>query len=278
MQKLHTANTGFCAACDTYIQRALADQFGYKVAAAVLAAATVAGSTQAAVEREAVAARLEVLPVARRLQPMELSKPVERARLARLERDGARKRREVAGQRSAAYAEHAAKAEALVGALDVAEPPGMQVKYVSAGDRWVEGFDEESGRLFYYNVTDGHRQWHKPPVQQWNLMEKEYTPLQPPLVHPRTEQGLTLASAAEADRLAKATTRALGAVKVKDQRAAGLGPRSAAGQDIGPASAKVLPGSFRVRVGNFLSYLWGGGGGGKATPGPSSSDSLRSVQ
>jgi hypothetical protein len=257
MQKHHSANTGFCAQCDTYIRRALADQFGYKVAAIVLTAATVDAPALVEVNREAAAARLEAQPVVKRPEPMSLARPVEKARLGRLEREAAKARAQAAQQRSAAFAEHAEKAAHTAAALDLAEPPQRTVKYISSGDKWLECFDDESGRLFYYNVTDGARQWRKPPVQQWNLVEGEYTPLAAPLVFPRTVAGDNAAALAEEDRLSKATKRALAAIKVKDSRAAGVGPRSERGADVGPASARVIPGSFRVQVAKFFSYFTG---------------------
>jgi hypothetical protein len=222
------------------------------------------------VEREHLAARLEAMPVLKRPAPMAYATPVERARLGRLEREAAKARVEAAKQRSEAFAAHAAKAQEAVAALDLAEPPGRTVKYIAHGDKWVECYDDESGRLFYYNVTDGARQWRKPPVQQWNLLEGEYTPLRPPLVFPRTVAGDTAASIAEADRLEKATARALAAIKVKDQRAVGMGPRADAVADLGPASARVIPGSFRARVGDFLGYMSSGIWGGRAAAGSGS--------
>lgn len=249
LEKSHLQNTGFCHECDDYIRRSLAEQFGYKVAGVVMKAATVQESTQEEVEREITKAALEALPTAKRRVPMDPklgAGPLDRARLLKRERVAAKAREESAAQRSTAFAAHAAHTAHVNSTLVPNEPLGRQVRYVAYGDKWVEDYDDETGRTFYYNVVDGARQWAKPPVQHWDLAEGAYTPLTPPTVFPKTNEGELEAARAEKDRLEKATARALAQGRVIYERQQGRGPRSLAGEDMGPASAKVLPGSFRV--------------------------------
>jgi len=250
IEKCHNANTGFCSECDVYIRRALADQFGYKVAALVLKAATIPLSMQREVERELVIGTLEGVPNMARRIPMESrlgSNNLEKAKIHRLERDVDGAFTALAKQRSAAFAEHAAKAAKVNADMVPNEPLSRQVRYVAYGDKWIECFDEESWRKFYYNVTDGTRQWAKPPIQQWDLEEGAYTPMKPPSVfNVKTEAGETAAHKAEEQRLDKATSRALAAIKITNSRLAGQVPKSLQGADMGPPSARVVPGSFRV--------------------------------
>jgi hypothetical protein len=212
-------------------------------------AATVQESTQEEVDREIARAALEALPTAKRRIPMDPklgAGPVDRARLLKREKVAAKARELSSAQRSAAFAAHAASTAAVNADLVPAEPLSRQVRYVAYGDKWVEDYDDESGRTFYYNVVDGARQWSKPPVQHWDLEEGAYTPAAPPTVYPKTGDGELEAARAEKERLEKATARALAQGRVIYNRQQGLGPRSLAGEDVGPAAAKVLPGSFRV--------------------------------
>lgn len=108
-----------------------------------------------------------------------------------------------------------------------------------ADDKWLEQFDEESGRLFYYNVTSGRRQWHKPPVQPWHLKDGRFVPAPVPAIFPTDLAGEAAAAEADAQRLHLSAVRALAALENADRRAAGLGPVTARGVDVGAPQWKA---------------------------------------
>ena len=249
MQKPHTANTGFCSECDRYVRLALADQFGYKVAAQVLKAATVAPTALEEVRHQDELARLQRQPIFTRRAPMALATARARAEFERADKAGAVARMGVAAQRSKIALEYAERADAAAARLDLAEPASRTTRHITYDDKWIENFDEESGRLFYYNVTSGRRQWARPPVQPWNLATGTYTPLAPPTLFPNDIDGENAAHIAERKRLDAAASRALASIKVRDARKAGVGSAfSEVGKDAGPASARVIVGTQRVQA------------------------------
>ncbi len=114
-------------------------------------------------------------------------------------------------------------------------------------DKWVEDYDFHSGHMFYYNVTTGARQWEKPPVQPWHITDGRFVPMTKPVVYPSTNAGELDAHRAETARLRAAQLRAGATNRITEARRKGEVTSAAlAGKDVGPASAKVIPGSARV--------------------------------
>jgi hypothetical protein len=259
MQKPHTQNTGFCGECDRYVRLALADHFGYKVAVLVLKGATVDVAGAEEVRRYAELARLEAQPLAKRRVPMEIATARQRAEFERTERAAAAARMGAAAQRSKEALEYAERADIAARRLDLKEPLSATARHVFLNDKWVECFDEETGRLFYYEVQSGRRQWARPPVQSFNLATGNYVPIELPKLFSLDIDGETQAHVAEMKRLDDAASRAVAAIRVVDNRRAGVLPAGLTGfaADLGPASAKVVPGSLRVTAPESAAHAQG---------------------
>jgi len=253
--KPHTANTGFCAECDAYVRAALADQFGYKVSTLVLDAATVKPRTLAEVGAAAHALAIESahtreqrvrFDTFRRYEPNEFARPREANNAAKAARVLEKAIAATAAQRMPAARAAAKKAIETWDSMRFDEPARAIARRVLPDDKWIEDFDYEAGHLFYYNVATGARQWTKPPVQPWHVADGRFVPLAPPKPFPETNRGELDAHRAEQERMRLATGRAAAIVRVHTARKAGAAPPSLAGQDVGPASARVVLGSVRV--------------------------------
>lgn len=152
-------NTGFCGECDVYCRRVAAHAFGYKLAQMLLDAAAVKPSTADDMLRHTKAARMQ-------RHPLMQGRPPPDDVLARMQAE-----QQAAGRGRADR--QRAQAAGLVGA-DAAEVRDSQLQAADAwrrvtrdiyeypDDKFVELFDDESRRFFYYNVTTGKSQWYKP--------------------------------------------------------------------------------------------------------------------
>jgi hypothetical protein len=258
-QKPHTENTGFCCECDRYVRHALADHFGYKVAAVVLKSATAPPAALEEVALHAELAKLEKQPLLKVREPMELATLRQRAEFERAEKAAAIARAGAAAQRSNEAMEYAARADVLAKRLVLKEPAKSTARHVFLDDKWVECFDEESGRLFYYEVVSGRRQWARPPVQSFNVATGAYAAIEPPKLYSLDIEGENQAHVAEMARLDAAASRAIQAIRVVEGRRAGKVPTALTGftADLGPASAKVVPASHRVLVAEAAAHAEG---------------------
>jgi len=142
ISKSRAANTGFCGMCDTYLLRLLADEFGYKVANRVLAAATVGPNVDDDLERHGARARLEG-------QPLMRTDPEAYA---------------AAEAAQAAAVAAAAAAGVPVDFSSLPRLPQRRKDWSYPDDAWLELWEDESKRFFYYNVATGASTWFAPPV------------------------------------------------------------------------------------------------------------------
>ena len=246
--KPHTANTGFCSECDSYIRAALADQFGYKVSALVLDSATVKPTTLADVEKAGMAVALEAKytrskhhrnDTFRRYDANEFAQPREANESSKAQRALDKAVQASADQRTESARLAAREAREAWENFEFDEPDSKIARRILPNDRWVQDYDYESGHFFYYNVTTGARQWVQPPVQPWHVVDGQYVPMTAPKVFPATNYGELEAYNLDQLRLKNAQKRATASIRVDTARREGVVPASLAGIDIGPASGGV---------------------------------------
>jgi hypothetical protein len=182
----------------------------------------------------------------KRVEPMQYARPREAAEIARAEAARDRAIAAASKQRLHSAREHAVQAAKERELFDLDEPDRATVRTILPDDKWIETFDDHTGRFAYYNVTSGARQWRRPPVQPWHIAEGRFVPYAAPTVFSDDNAGELAAHRAEEARLAMAAVRASAEMRVQTSRKAGDVPRALAGVDLGPASAKVIPGSVRV--------------------------------
>jgi hypothetical protein len=158
--KTAAKNTGFCGDCDLYLSRVAAQLFGYKLSHRFVDAATIKPSVEDELARHSAKARLEKHPLVQGKAPDDESLVMLQKQAAETER---------LRQEAAAAAEAAGADEEGVAAAAAAAAPDSDMwrrierdVYEYPDDNFLELWDDETKRFFYYNVTVGHSQWFKP--------------------------------------------------------------------------------------------------------------------
>ena len=146
-------NTGFCGECDVYCKRQMAHTFGYKVAQMCLDASVVKPNFDDDILRHSRAARLQGQPLVSAPLPSDYEWRQEQKandlneKLLKARTDGE------SGDLTIAEVEEQLRSIKEFKRKKVYEYPD---------DKFIEMFDDDSKRFFYYNATTGTSQWTKP--------------------------------------------------------------------------------------------------------------------
>lgn len=148
-------NTGFCGDCDIYCSRLAGHLFGYKVAARMLSAATVVPSVEDELARHSAKARAEGHPLMQQRSNAAEEEAAAALALAQQQQamaGGGGEDDEGGGKRAAAPLVLPSPVKVI-----------QREAYAYPDDVFIQLFDEETKRFFYYNVTVGTSQWEPPP-------------------------------------------------------------------------------------------------------------------
>jgi hypothetical protein len=151
--KSSAKNTGFCGECDIYCKRQMAHIFGYKVAQMCLDAAIVKPNFDDDILRHSRAARLQGQPL--------VSAPLPSDYEWRQEQKANDLNEKLLKARQEGDGENLTIAEVEDQLRSMKEFKKHKV-YEYPDDKFIEMFDDESKRFFYYNATTGTSQWTKP--------------------------------------------------------------------------------------------------------------------
>jgi hypothetical protein len=146
-------NTGFCGECDVYCKRQMAHMFGYKVAQMCLDAAVVKPNFDDDILRHSRAARLQGQPL--------VSAPIPSDYEWRQEQKANDLNEKLLKARKDGDSDDLTIAEVEEQLRSMREFKKKKV-YEYPDDKFIEMFDDESKRFFYYNATTGISQWTKP--------------------------------------------------------------------------------------------------------------------
>ena len=158
--KATAKNTGLCGECDLYCRRVATHLFGYKIATRLLETATVKPSVDDELNRHTQRARAENHPLVQG-KPMDDEEIVEMQRKMELMRQAAILQAQEKGDENSLNVD-LLTAQAQLNSQELTWKRLERDIYEYPDDNFIELYDEDTKRFFYYNVTIGESQWHKP--------------------------------------------------------------------------------------------------------------------
>lgn len=158
--KATAKNTGLCGECDLYCRRVATHLFGYKIAYRLLETATVKPSVDDELNRHTQRARAENHPLVQG-KPMDDEEILEMQRKMELMKQAALLSAQETNEDGSVSVEALAAQAQLANNATTWKRIERDI-YEYPDDNYIELWDDDTKRFFYYNVTIGESQWHKP--------------------------------------------------------------------------------------------------------------------